>query len=617
MMKRFALFIGEVYMDYQTKLYTGIEKAAKEHDVNVDVFSNYGVFSKNYLHTVGEVNVKNIPDLSIYDGIMVAPDTLTVHGMFEELDSLIQQNAKCPILSIRTREDGYYNVLVDDRTSMEKIVEHFITVHGCKKICYMSGRADLLDAKKRLAGYKAVMERFNLPIYENMIFQGDYWTGKGKQAVDTFYSNGFIPDAIVCANDYMAISVYHALKERGINVPNDVLLSGYDNIDEAFFINPPLATVETPAFDMGVLAMESLIKLSNGERVDKEQPIAASLFLEGSCGCECRLREGVSENLYNSYMRLRESIHTSLELSANYESCNSIDEVLKTAYSYSKDIEYNEMYVCLCDDSDGCEDITSLGDYTERMKIAAVFSSEKSEFIEPNEYFERALILPDKYRKENLLSVFPLHFRGHCLGYIAMTFKDVSKLHQGFVLWSNSLSNYIDKINMYLRNKELMKYREEINLDALTGIYNRRGMELALMKATEEVEGKVGLYIISADLDGLKAINDNYGHPEGDVAIKTMGMILSRFNSSNIFSGRTGGDEFVMGIEGSANDVKKIMNVIRRKVKHCNDTWGKPYNLSVSMGFELYNKEEGIMDCLKKADEKMYEEKKTKKECRN
>jgi diguanylate cyclase (GGDEF)-like protein len=618
MRKRFALFIGELYMDYQTKLYCGIEKAAIENDVYIDIFSNYGVFSKNYLHTIGEVNVKNIPDFSKYDGIMVAPDTLTVPGMFEEIDFLIKEKANCPIMSVRTQEDNYYNILVDDRTSMEQIIEHFVTVHGCKKICYMSGRADMLDARRRLAGYKAVMERHNLPILDNMIFQGDYWTGKGRAAVETFYSNGFKPDAIVCANDYMAISVYHALKEKGINVPDDVLLSGYDNINEAFFINPPLATVETPSFEMGYKALDSLVKLSNGEIVAKEQPISATLFLEGSCGCKSCMREGVSEKLYNSFMDLRDAVHTSLVLSAEYESCNTVEEVLKTAHKNSLEIAYKDLYVCLCDNYEGSEEYTEIGEYTPNMRLVASFNKEKDEFITLKETFERSEILPDKYRKDLLLSVFPLHFRGHCLGYIAMTFDDIKKLQLGFVIWSNSLANYLDKINMYEKNKELMQYRVEINMDNLTGIYNRRGMDLALLKATQELEEeRTGLFVISADMDGLKIINDTYGHAEGDVAIKTIGMILSGFSSPNIFSARTGGDEFIIGVKGSENDVKKAINTIRKKVKRFNDTASKPYKLSVSIGYERFDQNIGLVECLRRADEKMYEEKKTKKECRN
>ena len=143
-------------------------------------------------------------------------------------------------------------------------------------------------------------------------------------------------------------------------------------------------------------------------------------------------------------------------------------------------------------------------------------------------------------------------------------------------------------------------------------------MDLALLKATQELEEeRTGLFVISADMDGLKIINDTYGHAEGDVAIKTIGMILSGFSSPNIFSARTGGDEFIIGVKGSENDVKKAINTIRKKVKRFNDTASKPYKLSVSIGYERFDQNIGLVECLRRADEKMYEEKKTKKECRN
>ena len=95
----------------------------------------------------------------------------------------------------------------------------------------MKGRADLKDARERLDGYMDVMNRYGLPVTEHMLFQGNYWRDRGNQAVEWFLSGPEKPEAIICANDFMAISVLMALKERNIRVPEDIALAGFDDIE--------------------------------------------------------------------------------------------------------------------------------------------------------------------------------------------------------------------------------------------------------------------------------------------------------------------------------------------------------------------------------------------------
>ena len=169
MQKRVALFAGELFMDYQSRLYMGLKDAAEKNDVKIDVFTNFGVYATNYLHTRGEINVINVPNLERYDGIIIAPDTLTVEGMYEELYEKIEKECACPVVCIRTEKEEFYNVLVDDKVAMESIVEHFIKVHGLKKIFYMSGIPNMKDAQIRLEAYKTVMKRHRIPVRETMI----------------------------------------------------------------------------------------------------------------------------------------------------------------------------------------------------------------------------------------------------------------------------------------------------------------------------------------------------------------------------------------------------------------------------------------------------------------
>ena len=614
MQKRVALFAGELFMDYQSRLYVGLREAAAKRNVKIDIFTNFGVYASNYLHTRGEINVINIPNLARYDGIIIAPDTLTVDGMYEELYEKIQKECSCPIVCIRAEKEEFYNVLVDDKASMEMIVEHFVKVHGLKKIFYMSGVPGMKDAQNRLAAYKSVMKRHKLPVRETMIYHGNYWTNRAKLCLEHFSEDKDKPEAIVCANDYMALSLYREFTEQGKRIPEDIKISGYDNIMEGRLLTKRLASADVPAEDLGSKAVEMMVDILEKKPVPKNAMVSAIPILEGTCGCEPKHDAGLSETAYTTLSYLRDSVHTQLSLSSEFENCETIEDILRNAFHYSSAFGHKDIYICLCDGRD-TDEVSNLGNYTDKMRLAAVLSKEKG-YLRCDEYFDREEILPSRYMREtDIISIFPLHFRGHCMGYLAINIDDIDKMKEGFILWSNALANYLDKIKMYEKNKELLRYREESNMDSLTGLMNRRGLDLYLQKAVEK-SNELGLYIVSVDMDGLKYINDNYGHAEGDSAIKELSIYLRGTQNERVGCARIGGDEFLIVVLGEEEDTKKICNYVRRKVNRYNMLKRKKYELSFSMGYEKYDPAEGILACINKADEKMYAEKNGKKHAR-
>ncbi|MBO4680087.1 MAG: GGDEF domain-containing protein [Lachnospiraceae bacterium] len=615
MQKRVALFAGELFMDYQGRLYEGVREAAARLNVKVDIFTNFGVYASNYLHTRGEINVINIPNLEKYDGIILAPDTLTVDGMYEELYEKLQKECTCPIVSIRTEKEEFYNVLVDDKASMETIVEHFIKVHKLKKIFYMSGVPGMKDARNRLEAYKTVMKRHKLPVRETMIYHGNYWTNRAKLCLEHFSEDKDEPEAIVCANDYMALSLYREFTERGKRIPEEIKLSGYDNIMEGQLLNQRLASADVPAEDLGRKSIELMVDILNKKKnIPKNTFVSAIPIMEGTCGCKPSDDHRLNETAYTSLSYLRDSVHTQLSLSSEFENCETMDDILRNAFLYSSAFGHKDMYVCLCDNRD-TDEVANLGNYTEKMRLAAVLSKEKG-YLRCDEYFDRAEILPSRFKNAaDIISIFPLHFRGHCMGYLAIDIDDVDKMKEGFILWANALANYLDKIKMYEKNKELLRYREESNMDSLTGLMNRRGLDLYLQKALDKID-EFGLFVVSVDMDGLKFINDNYGHAEGDFAIKELSIYLRGTQNERVGCARIGGDEFLIIVLGGEEDTKKICDYVRRKVNKFNMLKRKKYELSCSMGYEQFDPQEGILACINKADEKMYVEKNGKKAAR-
>lgn len=614
MKKRIAFFIGELFMDFQSRLYKGINEYAKENDVLVDIFTNHGIFTSNYLHTRGEIDVITICDPEAYDGILLASDTLTIDGMYEELHERLAKIPNTPVVSIRAELSEYHNVYIDDKPAIKQIVNHLINEHHLKNIFYMSGTQGMVDAQVRLDAYLETMEENGLPVRDTMIFHGNYWTTKAKACLDWFSQDAEEPEAIVCANDFMALSIVSELRERGKKVPEDIAVTGYDNVVEGRMLERRLATSEVPAEELGRKSLGFLCDLIDKKTEEKNVYVSSAPILRGTCGCEGETSKDFEAETYQSYVFLRDTVFSDLALSGNFENCETLDDVLHDAFMFSTNFGYRKMYVCLCKE-DSESNLASMSTYTDKMELYAIFSLTEG-YVKVNEIFDRSEIIPLKYRdEEKVISVFPLHFRGHCMGYLAIAVSDPSKMKEGFILWSNSLSNYLDKINMYEKNKELLKVRDESYVDVLTGLYNRRGFEANLAKTIDNLEGR-SLYVVSIDMDGLKYINDTFGHSAGDYALKTLSIFFKSAQNENVWLARVGGDEFLAMVTGKEEDVEKVCNYIRRKIERFNDMAECEYELSVSMGYEKFEASIGIMNCINKADEKMYAEKSGKKHAR-
>ena len=206
----------------------------------------------------------------------------------------------------------------------------------------------------------------------------------------------------------------------------------------------------------------------------------------------------------------------------------------------------------------------------------------------------------------NICYFLPLHFNQRCLGYYIIKNNDFPLFNILCHTMTMSIGNAIDAVS-------------KINvLDPLCKIYNRNGFERNAGFAYKEYE-KSGekLSICFVDLDGLKYINDTYGHKEGDFAIKSVAEVISASCGPSDICGRLGGDEFVvLGIGGSF--AERFQDRFTAKLKELNDNTGKPYVVEASIGFATMSPEEheSLLDLVQKADAQMYEKKKLKKTAR-
>lgn len=174
-------------------------------------------------------------------------------------------------------------VSIDNISSARKATEYLISLNH-QRIGHISGPLNVVIGRDRLRGYKQAMSQYGLEIDSLLVQEGDFSYESGFNLMRKFLSLENPPTAIFVANDEMAIGAIKAVKSRGLRVPEDFSIIGFDNIKYSSIIEPSLTTISQPTFDMGNKAMELLLNLINGSSLEKEQyMLSDQLIIRESC----------------------------------------------------------------------------------------------------------------------------------------------------------------------------------------------------------------------------------------------------------------------------------------------------------------------------------------------
>jgi LacI family transcriptional regulator len=149
-------------------------------------------------------------------------------------------------------------VRIDNVVAARKATQ-FLIDHGHREIAHIAGIADHADAIDRLEGYRQALQASAIAINRNLIAEGNFSSQSGVLAAEFLLSQARSFSAIFAANDEMAYGARLALYRRGVRVPEDVSIIGFDNQPTAAFVTPPLTTVAQPARQMGSAAAEMIL----------------------------------------------------------------------------------------------------------------------------------------------------------------------------------------------------------------------------------------------------------------------------------------------------------------------------------------------------------------------
>lgn len=159
--------------------------------------------------------------------------------------------------------EGVNDTIQDNSLLGGEMATDFLIAKGYKRIACIAGAQDKTPARERLEGYRQAMKRAGLPILSGYEIASDFEFAGGLAAMKQLLALPQPPEAVFTSNDAMAVGVYQALYQVGLSIPQDMAVIGYDDIEIARYMTPPLTTIHQPKDELGELAIDTLIHRLN------------------------------------------------------------------------------------------------------------------------------------------------------------------------------------------------------------------------------------------------------------------------------------------------------------------------------------------------------------------
>ena len=279
-----GVIVDSMISGYQTTLWRGIKDAAQQHDVNLLCFVGREINSPLGFRRQANA-IYNLVDENNIDGLILLTGTISQFLDQASLEAYVQKFHPLPIVSIAVEVAGIPSILLDNYQGTSDVTAHLIETHNCQRIGFIRMYEGHTEGDTRFQAYKDTLEKYDLPFDPDLVVPGEYFD-QAEAAIQLLYDKRKVsPDAIVVVNDDMALPVMEQLHARGISTPQDIIIVGFDDIEESRYSDPPLTTVRQPLREQAHHAMEMILASLQGDTVPLKVSLSPDLVLRESCGC--------------------------------------------------------------------------------------------------------------------------------------------------------------------------------------------------------------------------------------------------------------------------------------------------------------------------------------------
>lgn len=549
--KRIAFLSFDWDFEIITEYYYGLEEAARATEgVQVFIFSAFGHHHENFEPDPGSHKVFELCNLEKYDAFLIQgnrtwpPDRRQAY-----VDTAVRLGK--PVISINYDLEGAHTVGTDNYAAMRGLIERVLDDSGRTRPAFVNGLATSVEAQARARAFRDVCEERELA--GARFYQANWQTEEGRATAERMLAEpDDLPDIIFCCNDDLAFGVQETLTARGVAIPQDVMVTGFDNREISQHIIPRITTVDRDYRTIAKTAFDALIALMDGEEVPHEVFSPCRYILAPSCGYAVDAVFAPDE-----HYSLDNSLKHFYEVASNFQSAisngGSLAGILDVCERFAPHVECPNVYLSINDHFLHPNNEHSIDTYSTVSHLMAYAGTAINKSSDERHVYASYLtetLLPATVPSDApVYAVYPLRQGAICIGLLVT--EGISPIaSHGFLAFCLTLLS----VSLEAARKTDMLKAANSRLDdlyvhdELTGLFNRFGLDrfgrLAYQHLLRDFEEA---YFIFVDVDDMKEINDACGHEMGDCALRDTADIIRRAAfGENAFSMRYGGDEFLI-----------------------------------------------------------------------
>lgn len=594
----------------------GIIRRIGELDENICIYQYncYGNWRRDKKYNQGEYNIFRLPDLNQFDGVVLDCNFTIDKERQQELLAMLQK-VKTPIVSIGHAVDNCYYVGIDNTAPLKELMKHLHEVHGCTRYLYAGGPKGNYENYSRMKAFKDYIQEYDL--IEQGTWFGDYEYSTGVSYMDRLAGEPLpLPDAIVCANDNIAAGICARAEELGYKVPEDFIVTGFDNMEKAAYFYPQITTINNDRGKIAAAIVDMFHDIWAGKQVETFYFVPTTCAYGESCGCKNNgtvdYRQYIKGQIvYNTQVQVEDEQRVTME--GRMAECTDFYGIFHEMARHVINLDSDGFYAVVDKRLwEGVEEKKlSIRGYAKEQLVVA-YASEKNKALSFDTVEELDAFM-DRAETGTTYMFTPLHFQQYTVGYTIVKNPRFLYYNPYFYDIQSSCARTMEAMFKQIQLEKINQRLEEVyNRDPMTGLYNRMAYSEMIGPAFQKYhEDNVPCCLAFYDVNYFKEINDSMGHEFGDTLLKRIAKILLDLQPDKGYSYRFGGDEFVVFFPYATEEkAEEYKNAVLAEVELA--------GISVSVGVIVTDpkQEDSLDDYLAKADDLMYRMKKAEKEKR-
>ena len=340
-----ALCISKIHEEEKGKMLIALNSALVSEGYRLFVYNTCTDLYWNTPAESGEKRIFELLDYSIVDAVIIHYESIKDEKLKQKIIHTARNFGK-KVIVFDGECEGCINISFDYADGFAQVIDHVINHHGRERLHMLSGIKGNEFSMAREEVFRKMLEKNGLPFDEDSISYGEFWRDPAKAAVEKLLERDELPDAIICANDAMAITACSVLTNNNIMIPEEVIVTGFDGLEEIFFFTPTITSCRYSYTNLAAKIAELLVctdkDIYNGiHRVNEE------IILNESCGCNIHSRINAADyvaNLGGRLYRFQSDDCAFYEHIANIQCLDDITDFYKfTKQSFTAiDYKYHE-----------------------------------------------------------------------------------------------------------------------------------------------------------------------------------------------------------------------------------------------------------------------------------